>query len=79
MKSILQLSVFINPLNINEEYQSKESMAWYNSLPINAKINLKEITPFIVGVSWDALSSMFNHKEKTHILYTKLKLEGFKI
>jgi len=52
-------------------------MEWYKNLDINQKINLKDCTLLLCGVEWEALSLLFNFRERVEIVYNKLKIEGF--
>lgn len=51
-------------------------MNWYNTLDINRKITLKEMSILIIGISFADLSFLFNYKERIEIIHDKLIFEG---
>jgi hypothetical protein len=51
-------------------------MKWYKNLTIHQKINLKEITPLIVGHNFQDLIKILGFKQLVYCLEEKLKMEG---
>ncbi len=56
-----------------------QSMIWWESLSINTKINCKKEFSKLVGFYWGDLSELFQLNELIHLLYNKLKKEGFEV
>lgn len=54
-------------------------MEWYKTLTIWQKINLKECSDLIVGMSFTDMGLFFSFKERIDMLYDKLQKEGFDI
>jgi len=51
-------------------------MNWYKTLDIHTKINLKSITPLIVGYEFSSLIKILGFVELVNCLEQKLKIEG---
>mgnify|MGYP001187781426 CR=1 FL=1 len=54
-------------------------MAWYRSLTIEQKINLKDCAKLIVGMTWEDMGKLFSFSDRINILHNKLQLEGFDV
>ena len=57
----------------------EEVLAWYKSLTIEQKINLKDCAKLIVGMTWEDMGKLFSFTERINILHNKLQLEGFTV
>jgi hypothetical protein len=51
-------------------------MNWYKTLDIHTKINLKSITPLVVGYEFSSLIKILGFVELVNCLEQKLKIEG---
>jgi hypothetical protein len=51
-------------------------MNWYKTLNIQTRINLKEITPLIIGVEFHAIVGLLGIRQTIELLEGKLKMEG---
>ena len=54
-------------------------MDWYKTLDINQKINLKECSKMICGMTYNQLRLLFSMPEIIELLHNKLKVEGFEV
>jgi len=64
---------------LNETDKHVESDAWYNSLDMNQRVNLKELTDTICGMSFEFMVKVFGFKEAIFHIHSKLKIEGFDV
>ena len=55
----------------------KRSFEWYKSLSLNERINIKAGFVLFCNVEWNDLSFIFSFKERTEILYNKIKKEFY--
>ena len=51
-------------------------MKWYNSLSINQKINLKQISHLITGMEFSDMVYLLGFNLSINTLYEKLVIEG---
>lgn len=54
-------------------------MYWYKTLSLNQRINLKDCSKLICGMTWEQLLVFFSFKEAITLLHNKLKIEGFEV
>ena len=54
-------------------------MEWYLSLNIHQKVNVKQLSKIITGLTWEELGMIFDFKERVEIITSKLIMEGYKL
>ena len=64
---------------LNADKKFKESDKWYSQLDLNQKINLKELTDDICGMSFQFMVKMFGFREAIFHIHSKLRLIGFDV
>ena len=64
---------------LTKDDKMNESLAWYKTLDLDQRINLKELTNTICGMPFTILVEVFGLKEAIFHIHSKLEMEGFDV
>ena len=62
-----------------EPETTDKAIAWYKTLDLNQKINIKGCFDLLCGMGWQEIAFIIPLGERIKLAYDKLKLEGFDV